>query len=668
MAENNITYLNRNFEDYQSALKEYIQKRYPQIANDLDDASIGSWLIDVVASVADNLSYHIDRVYGETNINSAQLPTSMYALARNNGFKIPGPKASIAEVVFSCILTGVTENGDTSGIAVPDWDFAPKIKKGTMLTYRNQSFEVMSDIDFNEQFNIEGVSNRNIMPNRNANGAITSYTITKTDVVYGGESKVYRQVVDSVYPFMEIVLPDSNITEVESVLFKIGNDYQSNPQLNEFMMNSEYQSGDTETYRYFEVNSLMEQYRWGDKINTNIAGNQANYPSEKYTFTYFDENKGIEVPCYSVTKGEWKPLTQKFITEYTDRGYLKLIFGGGESQGQEISNCEQTFSKWQMSRMIRNNFLGKLPPSDQCTMYVLYRVGGGIATNVPTGALTNISFLNVEIDRCNKSAQIASSVRNSIKVTNTTPSVCGKDAPTVDELRAMIKYNNSAQERCITLKDYENRIALLPPRYGSPFRTSVIEANNKIMIYMLGLDYLGKLTSEIPVTMIQNVQNYISLYRSINDFVEIKSGKVVNLSFDISMFVDKNYNYGDVMKNVISVITDYMDINKHYIGEDIFVGDLEKEISNVDGVINLIDMRIYNEFGTDYSNTRIDQEIKAVTEEPDPNYGTVNDENSSLQRAEVDLDVSDYILNSNADTMFEIKYPEKDIRIMMKTR
>ena len=34
---------------------------------------------------------------------------------------------------------------------------------------------------------------------------------------------------------------------------------------------------------------------------------------------------------------------------------------------------------------------------------------------------------------------------------------------------------------------------------------------------------------------------------------------------------------------MIDTVYDYMDINKHQMGEDIFVGDLEKDISKIDG-------------------------------------------------------------------------------------
>ena len=57
MSERKISYLNRTFSDYQQALKEYLEEYYPQVADSLSDASIGSWLIDLAATVGDNLSY-----------------------------------------------------------------------------------------------------------------------------------------------------------------------------------------------------------------------------------------------------------------------------------------------------------------------------------------------------------------------------------------------------------------------------------------------------------------------------------------------------------------------------------------------------------------------------------------------------------------------------------
>ena len=674
MSEKKISYLSRNFDDYKNSLVEFTKKYYPNVAESLNDASIGSWLIDMVAAVSDNLSYHIDRVYNETNIETAQERGSIYALARSNGFKVPGPKGAMTEVKFSChlpvyVVKNINDNSTTNS---PNWRFAPVIKKGTKLSSGSHIFEVMEDIDFKEQFDNNGISNRQIIPKKNSNGVINIYEVTKTVTVIAGESKVYKQVMNtnSIKPFMEILIPDRNVMNIESILFKNGGDYKTIPHNNEFYMNSEYVSAEdnpygTETRRFFEVNSLLEQYRWGDEINNNVEGNQVTSHSNKvtYGYVYSDANINTPIPTTVITKGQWYPLTQKFITEYTDKGYLKVIFGSGTPAGQAVDIDEGSdFTKSQISRMINNNAMGVLPPnSGNWTMYIKYRVGGGTSSNIAAGALTNIVHLDAEVGTCIYTLdehKISNAVRNSITVTNTIPSVSGKDIPTIEELRNMIKYSNAAQERCVTLKDYENRVLMMPPKYGCPFRVSATEENNKIMLYLIGLDNNGYFTPTMPEQMIKNIINYLSMYRSLNDFVEIKSGRIINISFEVDVFVDKNYNPGDVVKNIINTIKDYMDIKKRYIGEDIFVGDIQKEVSKVDGVLNLIDLRVYNEYGKNYSMVMTPQQIKQFDGYGDKEEG----------RDEIDLSASDYILITESDSIFELKFPETDIKVRVKTR
>ena len=290
-------------------------------------------------------------------------------------------------------------------------------------------------------------------------------------------------------------------------------------------------------------------------------------------------------------------------------------------------------------------------------MYVQYRVGGGEASNVAAGRINSISYLNAQIGKCLTSdtdAAVLSTVRDSIRCTNTTPSVSGKDAPSVEEIKNLIKYNNASQERCVTLKDYISRIQTMPARYGCPFRLSGVEENNKVMLYLLGIDNNGKLNNSIPVALLRNITNYLSMYRSMNDFVEMKSGRIINLSIEVDLFIDKTYDSSDVIRNVIEKIREYMDINKHQMGEEIYISDLQKEITKIDGVTNIIDMRIYNEVGNGYSVTQTSQILVEQSEDTDAR--------------QIDLSASQYVLNSEPDEMFEIKYPDKDIRIQVIQR
>lgn len=639
--EKKISYINRTYSDYKDALIEMSEKYYPDLSTSFNDASIAAWQIDVAADIADNLSYHIDRVFQETNIDSAKERKSLYAMARNCGFKIPGPKGAMAEVCFSIVLP-IANNE-------PDYSYAPIIKRGTKVSSVGQEFELLSDVDFAEQFDENGVSNRWYTPNKNSQDITTGYTVSKLAVVTAGETRVYRQVVrnSDVYPFMEIVLPFENVMSVESVIVIDNNPNVTNtPSYGNFY--SENCQGVT---RFYEVDNLAQKWCWGDKIGNNGK-------AEIYKYAYVDTTQSANTSSnvvYSVTKGEWKNVANKFITEYTDRGYLKIIFGAGmDGDNVTLDAAASSFSKWQISRIMNNNNLGTLPTPNS-TIFILYRIGGGKSSNVAKGAINKISYLNADFRKD------ASVIINTLKVENTTPSVSGKDMPSENELKYLIKYHNAAQNRCVTIKDYIDRILMLPPKYGTPFRVGVMEENNKIMVYLLGIDHNGHLDTFLPMTLVKNMEEYLSGYRCINDYVEIKSGRIINISFDVDVIVDKNYNKVDVIKTIIDTITAYMDINKHFMGEEIYIGDLQKEISKIDGLINLISLKVYNNVDGRgmYSRTTISQE-------------TVNDDeytdSGSSEKKLIDLDATDGILYNDGDTMMELKYPSRDIKIRIKER
>lgn len=649
--EKGISYLNRTFNDYRDSLMGFTKQYYPELVNEFNDASVGSWMLDVVASIADNLSYHIDRVYQETNLDSASERSSVYAMARNNGIKIPGPTASMAEVKFSCELPSIIASGEKG----PDWSYAPIIKRGTKVSSGNQIFELLNDINFAEQFNEDGISNRTIMPKQNSN----KYIITKTGVVSAGETKVYTKTIKSsdIVPFMSFIIPDTDVMNIESIIFKDGVNHTCSPSMLEFMYPNEFYSGTNKNkmWRFFEVDYLAQQYKWGD---VNVDGKP-----EKEVIT--SEVNGGYVELFSCTKGEWKPLRQKFITEFTDKGYLKVIFGAGDMSGMKMNDETDMNknSKYIISHMVNNDGLGVLPNANT-TMYVMYRRGGGATSNVAEGAITNITYLNMSLSGVNSS--YVTEVKRSLSVTNTSPSISGKDMPGVNEIKNLIKYNNGAQNRCVTVKDYHSRILQMPPKYGCPFRVGVSEENNKIMVYLLGLDANGKLTDVLPEVLCKNIMNYLSEYCMVNDFVEIKSGRIIDLQFEVDLFVDKNYNTSDVVSNVINTISNYMDINNRDMGGNVFVGDIEKEISKVDGVENLIELRVYNIYGNGYSQTRTTQQI--MTYDDCARNSEDGDSGEEENRSRIDLKASDKTIYCENETMLEIKNEKTDIICRVKTR
>jgi hypothetical protein len=344
---------------------------------------------------------------------------------------------------------------------------------------------------------------------------------------------------------------------------------------------------------------------------------------------------------------------------------LKITFGGGTTP--VIPEGMTKYGEY-LTKIINNDLLGTLPKIGW-TMFILYRTGGGTSANLAQGSINSIINANT-LFTCDVDVKTKSQVIKSLTVTNVSPSVGGKDAPSVEEIKFLTKYSIPAQNRCVTVKDYKSRILMIPPKFGCPFRLNAIEDNNKIVIPCLGLNSEGKLDRGLPETMRENIVEYLKEYKSLGDYVELTSGRIYNIGFGIDLFIDKNYNTSDVVKTVINKVKDYMSVSNRDMGEDIFIGDLEKEICLLDGVLSLIDLRVYALYGgSDYSSdvcplpkaVELDKECKPIP--GGTSFITENGANSFM----VDLNQIDRLLYNDYNSMYEVK-KETDIKVRCKVR
>ena len=605
MANQGIGYTSRNFADIRAELIDMVRKYYPDIFNDFNDASVGMMLLELNAAVGDMLSVNTDRMFQETQIDYAQEKKSVMSLARTFGLKIPGKRPSVTIVDFS---VKVPVFGDTF-----DSSYAPIIRAGAQVTGGGKVFETSNDIDFSNPFTVGGIPNRLIIPNIDSNGTIVNYTITKREMVVNGFTKIFKRVINSndVKPFFELPLPDDNIISIDSVISLQGNDFTTEPTAAQFL--------DIKN-RWFEMDALAE-----DKVfiedNTKIT-----------------DNAGIR-------PGKFITVTKKFIREYTDLGYTKLIFGSGTKDTSSLSNFDTNSSLVnQIGDFINNMSLGETPTANT-TMFVKYRVGGGSDTNIGVNLLTNVGLANVSVIGSNQ--QINNAVKNSLTVNNAFPALGGRDIPSVDEVRNMVRYNFASQNRAVTIKDYQSRISQMPGKFGVPFRCGVFEERNKINVYVLGLDGDSNLTNASTSVLKDNISTYLADYRMLNDYVTITDGKVINLGFEIDLYIDKQVTQSQVISQVITDVQNYMDINKYQMGDNIYISNLIKEINDVGGVINVIDLRVYNKVGGIYSLNEISQPYL------------------DAETRQIDLS-DDYTLFGEPTSMFEILQPTKDIAVRVK--
>jgi len=669
--EKKINYISRSFEDIKEELIKFSNMYYPELADSFNDSSVGAWFIDLVSAVGDDLSYHTDRMYQETNIDSANLRSSVLNQARANGLKIPGRKASICEIEVSCVLPT-----DSTNIHLPDWNYAPILQSTSIVSAGNYNFQLTEDINFAEQFNKDGFSNRKMMPARDGNGNITGYTVSKSSIAINGVTKIYKKVLyaNDIKPFMEVVLPENDVLNIESIIFKETTNFNTNPEIYEYYIDEEQyriSKQSVMTYRFFECDSLAEQYRFATQTNIDdyiINDMYDPHLYDDYNEMALDENGNTISRTTRYYRGKWKPLTQKFITEFTDNGYMKIIFGAGNGY-DEIPGPQTTYADYAASIQINNNMLGILP-KEGWTMYVLYRIGGGVSTNLGPGSINKITLANVDWggNVNNTDGSIRGKVLTSMTVTNISTAVAGKDEPSTEEIKMLMKYNTSSQNRAVTIKDYRIKLMQMPPKYGAPFRNTVIETNNKIEMDFLGVNALGKLDSALPQTLVENVLEYMSNFKQINDYIEIKSGRIYNIGLGIDVFIDKNYNPANVITNIINSVKDYFDINKHEMGDDIFLGDLEKEITLIDGVVSLIDLRVYKIWNGRYSPDKCP--LPALLENNSCNTIMAEPFNvdGGSESEQIDIMAVDKVLYGDYNSMYEIKSPDSDIRIKCKLR
>jgi hypothetical protein len=297
-----------------------------------------------------------------------------------------------------------------------------------------------------------------------------------------------------------------------------------------------------------------------------------------------------------------------------------------------------------LATYLNNLSLGATPKTNS-TLFVKYRVGGGKNTNLGVNVVTSVD--NVEFNVTGPLTNVNNQVIQSLNVTNVTPAVGGADQPTIEEIRNMVGYNFAAQNRAVTLNDYKTLIETMPSTYGAPAKVNVMEEDNKIRIKLLSYDDSGNLTDTVSNTLKNNILRYLTNYRMINDYIDIVSGEVIDLGLEIDLLVDKNNNQTDILKDVISSASEHFSIDKRKMGDPLFVGELQKTISEITGVVNVVDLRVYGKTGGEYSSAEVSQGY--------------NDEDTK------EISQSDSTIFMKSNQIFQVRFPNKDIKIRVKT-
>ena len=267
-----------------------------------------------------------------------------------------------------------------------------------------------------------------------------------------------------------------------------------------------------------------------------------------------------------------------------------------------------------------------------------------MATNLGTNVINQLGTVSFFVNGPSETTN--SAVVNSLRCVNVTAAVGGAGIPSLEEIRNYVSFNFAAQKRAVTVQDYESLIRNMPAEFGAPAKVSITENDNKILIQILSYDTSGKLTNIVSNTLRQNIANYLSNYRMMNDYISIFSAEVIDLSVDISIVLDSAQNSGQVISSVVDKISTYFNPQIRQLGQNVYLSEIRSIVQNTNGVLTVANLDIFNEVGGQYSSAETSMEYS------DPETKLIGP-------------VDDTIF-AQPSQVYQIRYPNKDIRVSVK--
>lgn len=554
----NINYTSREFASIKQDLVDYAKRYYPDSYKDFTNASFGSMVLDTVAYVGDVLSYYVDYSVNESFLDTAVEFDNVRKHARALGYNYSGIPTSYA-VITAYLLCPSNAEG-----TAPNLSYLPTMKVGSVFsTPDGVNFTLTEDILFNHSNN-EFVAARF----NEDTGATTYFAVRAMAMAEAGTLYSVDVPIGSVFErFKRIQIGDSTISEIQSVFDSEGNEY-------------------------YEVDNLTQEVIFIETTNKNALS---------------DGVRSILKPFVA---------TRRFVVQRDDTGtYIQFGFGSEEEESSGLTDPskislnlhgKRTISQnsFDPTKLLSTNKLG-ISPSNT-TLTITYKtvneIGSSVGSNTITGVIENnlVFDTTVVLDEDEKSFVI-----NSIEVTNDNPVTSVNSDITLEELKQRAIASYASQNRAVSKQDYESLVYNMPAKFGAIKRANIINdpsvTNRRLALYVISEDSNEKLAATNDVVK-NNLKNWITTYKMMNDVVDIMDAKVVNFSVDFTIRVDQRFDATSVLADCIQQLQNYFQ-EVSYIGEPIYITRIYQQLNDIDGVTEASDIKLENLTGGNYSVT-----------------------------------------------------------------
>lgn len=554
-----VNYLSRDFQSIKNDLKEYAKRYYSNEFSDLSEASINSFMIDVVAYTGDILSYYTDYQANESFLATAVEDKNVTNLAKSLGYKETSSTTTAGKVGMYMLIP-------SDGYGTPDYTKVPIIKKGTTLktTDGSRKYLINEDIIIDESF----IGTNYVVARTNDVGNPTYFAIKFFVPVISGELSTTNVTVGAFKKFNKIALTDTNTVEIISVV-------------------------DSEENEYYEVPNLSQNIIYKSVLNQDSKDSAVRYTlttiSAQRRFV-FDIDQGFPYLVFGAK--QYRPDEDLTINPITEPSKFIL---------NRYNNDFLQDSYFEPHKLLNGDSYGVGPENTVLT--VTYRKNSNQINTANIGEITIIDNLLYDFSSVLPSDTV-NTIIASIQVLNEEPIVGENFTLTNNEKKDLAGMIYQAQNRAVTAKDYEALTYMMPTKYGSIKRVKAERdarsLKNNINLYVICSDQNGALAA--PNTKIkENLKTWLADYKIITDTVDIIDAKIINLGINYTILVDPNYNKIDVYNLVQNQLANAF-TTKPQIGESFKILDIYREIQKVDGVLDVTDVKITNITSTGYSS------------------------------------------------------------------
>ena len=560
--DKNISYLNKDFTSFKTALQQYAKTYFPTTYNDFSEATPGNLFIEMSSYVGDVMSFYLDTQVQENFLLYAKEKENLYAQAYMMGYR---PKASYASSTTVDIYQLIP-----SASGVPDYNnYGLLIPANTQITSTSTGtkFITTQQVDFTDTGSTEITFYNSDF-----------YLFKKSVPAISAEVKSTTITIPANQKFAISNISDTNILQILNVTSSDSNQWYEVPYLAQSTI---FQKGINSTSGSDGVPYLLQLQRTPRRFVSRFLSDNTlqlefgagiSNKTDSQIIPTADNIKSGTIPGISLLTNDYNEASTFFSQEYG------------------------------------------LAPSGN--LQVKYLIGGGVSSNIPANDLTTIDISSITSTKNGITGNLFNTIKNSVVSSNPNPSSGGRDGDTTDEIRQNALYSFSTQLRTVTKEDYIIRALSMPADYGTvakayitqdfnknPQQTvSYTQSNNPLALDLYVLSYnSNKQLSTASTTLKNNLVTYLNQYRMVTDAINIKDAYYINIGINFDINVLGGYSNKDILSSCISSLQDHFNIDKWQINQPIILSDIQSKLLQIKGVQSVIKIEIVNKQGGNYS-------------------------------------------------------------------